>query len=64
MAQQSNVNRIVKGVKINHPCGDPTLSEEADRAMRREIVTCALKALETDASKLTVFVPDIKFPLS
>lgn len=51
-------NRIVAGVKIPHPCGDPTLPEEADRALRQKIVECALNALQANVKSPTVFVPD------
>jgi betaine reductase len=61
MAKQLGVNRIVSGTKIPHPCGDPTLTAEADRDLRREILKCALKALQTDVSSPLVFVPDIKY---
>ena len=58
LAKQIGANRIITGVKIPHPCGDPTLPETADLALRREIVNRALGALQTDVSGPTVFVPD------
>ncbi len=61
IAKQEGVNRIVEGVAIPHPCGDPALSEEDDLVVRRKIVTCALRALETDVDGPTVFTPDIKY---
>ncbi len=51
-------NRIVAGTKIPHPCGDPTLPQEADRALRRKIIKCAISALQTNVIRPTVFVPD------
>ena len=59
MATQVGANRIVTGTKIPHPCGNPEGSAEADLALRREIVKCALRALQTDVSGPTVFMPDI-----
>ena len=59
MATQVRANRIVTGTKIPHPCGNPDMSEEADLALRREIVKCALRALQTDVSSPTVFMPEI-----
>ena len=44
VAQQVRANRIVKGVSIPHPCGDPNLSKELDARLRREIVKTALRA--------------------
>ena len=57
MAKNTGANRIIAGVKIPHPCGDPGLSPEADHALRREIVKTALEALGTDVSGPTVFNP-------
>ena len=61
IAKQEGVNRIVEGVAIPHPCGDPALTEEDDLSARRKIVACALKALETDVEGPSVFTPDIKY---
>ena len=61
LAQQVGANRIVTGAKIPHPCGDPTLPEEADKALRREIVKCALSTLQTDVSSPTISVPDVVY---
>jgi len=61
MATQVGANRIVTGIKIPHPCGNPDLPEEADLALRREIVKCALRALQTEVDSPTVFVPDVTF---
>ena len=61
LAKQMKSNRIVVGTKVPHPCGDPNQPVEADHALRREIVTTALKALQTEVSGPTVFVPDISY---
>ncbi len=61
LALQMSANRIVTGAGIPRPCGDPTLSDEGDLALRLEIVKCALEALQTDVKGPTVFVPDVKF---
>ena len=61
MAMQTGANRIIAGTKIPHPCGDPNLSAEADLALRREVVKCALQALQKDVNGPTVFVPDITY---
>jgi glycine reductase len=60
VAQQVRANRIVKGVSIPHPCGDPNLSKELDARLRREIVKTALRALETDVRGPTVFSPPVE----
>lgn len=55
LAEQVGASRIVKGVKIPHPCGDPTLPPEVDAKLRRTIVETALAALATDVQETTVF---------
>jgi len=61
MSKQLGANRIVTGTKIPHPCGDPNLSPEDDKALRREIVNSALTALATDVEGPTTFVPDVSY---
>ena len=61
LAKQLGINRIVTGTKIPHPCGDPNLPVEADLALRREIVKCAIDALKTDVGGPTVFAPSIAY---
>ena len=48
-------NRIVPTVAIPHPLGNPALSAEEEYALRKKLVTAALKALCTDVSEQTVF---------
>jgi glycine reductase len=45
VARELGANRVVRGVKIPHPCGDPMLDPAADRALRLRIVRAALDAL-------------------
>jgi len=59
VAQQVRANRIIKGVSIPHPCGDPNLSKELDARLRREIIQTALKALEAAVKGPTVFSPPV-----
>lgn len=58
MAQLVGVNRIVQGVSIPHPCGDPHMPPEQDRLLRRNIVETALKALQSDVTGPTLFTPE------
>jgi betaine reductase len=48
-------NRIVPAIAIPHPLGNPALSKEDEKALRRSIVLRALKALETEIHGQTVF---------
>lgn len=59
MATQVGANRIVTGIKIPHPCGNPTLPEEADYKSRLEIMRACLRALQAEVTGPTVFEPDI-----
>jgi glycine reductase complex component B subunit gamma len=48
-------NRIVPAVAIPHPLGNPALSLEEEKAIRRKLLTKALKALSTPVEGQTVF---------
>lgn len=48
-------NRIVPTVAIPHPLGNPSLSKEDEKTLRRKLVERALKALETPVDDQTVF---------
>jgi hypothetical protein len=53
----ANANRVVRGTKIQHVCGDPNLPDEADKALSLRIVQTALDALQTPVSGPTLFEP-------
>lgn len=59
LAEQVGAGRIVRGVRIPHPCGDPSLPPEADARLRRGIVETALRALRTEVKKPSLFLPDM-----
>ena len=48
-------NRIVPGVAIPHPAADPALGDEGDKAVRREIIMRAFKAMTTPIEEQTIF---------
>lgn len=48
-------NRIVPAIAIPHPLGNPALSMEEEKVLRRGIVEKALKALSTEVSDQTIF---------
>ena len=48
-------NRIVPGVAIPHPVGDPLKGPEVDHAVRRKVLLKALEALQTDIQEQTIF---------
>jgi glycine reductase len=48
-------NRIIPGVGIPYPLGDPTLGEEKSKKLRRSLVERALNALQTEVDGQTVF---------
>ena len=57
----AEVSRVVRGMRIEHVCGDPGLSEESDRQLMRRIVETALQAMGTEVTEPTIFDPD-QFP--
>ena len=48
-------NRIVPAVAIPHPLGNPNLDKTEEKKLRRKLVVRALKALQTEVDKQTVF---------
>jgi len=48
-------NRIVPTVAIPYPLGNPGLSEDGEKQLRRDLVRKALKALETEVHGQVVF---------
>ena len=48
-------NRIVPGVAIPHPVGDPAKGPENDRALRRKLLLKAFDAMQTDIEEQTIF---------
>jgi betaine reductase len=48
-------NRIVPTVAIPHPLGNPALSKEDEKELRRKLVRKALDALQTEVDGQTVF---------
>jgi hypothetical protein len=56
-ALTTGANRVIKGARIEHVCGDPTLSPEKDYAFGLRIVTAALEALTVAVPGPTLFDP-------
>ena len=48
-------NRIVPAIAIPHPLGDPSLTLEEEKNIRRRILNTALKALSTEVDDQTIF---------
>ncbi len=48
-------NRIVPAVAIPHPLGNPELPEDEERELRLNLVKKALRALQMEVEKQTVF---------
>jgi glycine/betaine/sarcosine/D-proline reductase family selenoprotein B len=57
LALTTGAPRVIKGARIEHVCGDPTLGPERDVAFRREIVRTALESLTTQVTEPTLFEP-------
>jgi betaine reductase len=49
-AQMLQANRIIAGVGITNPVGDPRLSHDEEKALRRNILLKALDALTKETS--------------
>lgn len=48
-------NRIVPTIAIPHPLGNPALSKEDEKKLRRHLVEKALMALQTEVDGQVVF---------
>ncbi len=48
-------NRIVPAVAIPHPLGNPELPDNEERELRLNLVKKALRALQSEVEKQTVF---------
>lgn len=48
------VNRIVQGVAVPNPVGDPSLTAEKEKELRRRFVEKALELLQKDVDGPTV----------
>lgn len=48
-------NRIVPTVAIPHPLGNPLLTKEDEKSLRRKLVEKALHALTMEVEEQTVF---------
>lgn len=55
VASELGANRVVRGVKIPHPCGDPSLDPVADRALRVRLVRGSLVAIATGLEQAALF---------
>ena len=55
VAVMVGANRVVPAAGIIHPLGNAELSPEDEKTLRRRIVEKALKALETEVARPTVF---------
>jgi hypothetical protein len=56
-ALTTGANRVVRGSRIEHVCGDPSLGPEKDYAYGMRIVTTALAAIATPVTRPTLFDP-------
>jgi glycine reductase len=55
VASELGANRVVRGVKIPHPCGDPSLDVAGDHDLRVGLVRGSLKAISTTLDQAAIF---------
>jgi glycine/betaine/sarcosine/D-proline reductase family selenoprotein B len=56
-AMTTGANRVVRGSRIEHVCGDPDLGPEKDYIYGLRIIRTALMALQTSVDGPTLFDP-------
>ncbi len=57
LALTTGANRVIRGARIEHVCGDPNLGPEKDYAFGMRIVRTALEAICTSVTEPTLFDP-------
>jgi hypothetical protein len=57
LALTTGANRVIRGSRIEHVCGDPDLGAEKDYAYGMRIIQTALHALSTPVPGPTLFDP-------
>ncbi len=53
----TGANRVVRGARIEHVCGDPNLGPDKDHAYGMRIIETALRALGAEVDGPTIFDP-------
>jgi hypothetical protein len=57
VALKVGANRVVRGTRFSHPCGQPGLARDDERAWRVDLVRAAVAALRTPVAEPTLFEP-------
>ena len=57
LALTTGANRVIRGARIEHVCGDPHLGPEKDYAYGLRIIRTALESMQTAVSGPTFFDP-------
>jgi betaine reductase len=55
IAAHLGAGRILRGVAIAHPVGDPSLPPAGEAALRRRLLTRAVEMLESDVPRGTIW---------
>jgi betaine reductase len=58
LAEENRANRIVAGVRIPHPVGNPLLTPDNERRMREAVTRRALQVLTESVDGPKVFLVD------
>ena len=58
IAKMVGVNRIVQGQAVTNPVGDPTLTGEQEKDLRRQYLLKALELLQKEVEEPTVLTID------
>ncbi len=57
LALTTGANRVIRGARIEHVCGDPNLGEDKDYAFGMHIIRTALEAMCVPVTEPTLFDP-------
>lgn len=57
LARSTGANRVIRGIRIEHVCGDPSLPPEMDFSLGLQIIRTALQSLKVKVKEPTIFDP-------
>jgi len=55
VALKVGANRVVRGARFSHPCGQPALAPADERVWRLALIRTAVAALSTEVTTPTLF---------
>lgn len=58
VALKVGANRVMRGIRFSHPCGNPALKAADEGAWRINFLRAAIRALQAPIDQPTLFEPE------